>query len=122
MKNSFKTIHECLVKIESFFNNIVFKNFKVHNSLQTLNTESGNLVSCRTEIVDLNTKRNADVSLTISSEVLNMESYRSAQLSDFMKNLNIGNLVPLKCGHNGVYSGNESEMYSLYLLNSKFIT
>jgi hypothetical protein len=68
-----------------------------------------------------NKKYGEDVSISLSNENLNIESYKSVQLSDIIKNLNIGNLIPLKCGHNGGYNEKEIEMYSLYLLNSKFI-
>ena len=60
--------------------------------------------------------------MSMGVDAINVENYRSAQLSDVIKDLNIGSLIPLKCGHNGLLSQEELELYSLYLLNSKFVT
>jgi hypothetical protein len=49
-------------------------------------------------------------------------SYKNAQISNIIKNSNIGNLLILSCGHEGLFSAKELEMYSMYLLNSRFIT
>ncbi len=112
---------ESFGKIESYFNNKLFKNLpgaRELNTFESLNNSSfPHMVTQENDSSDTN----PDVSINISQEVINMDSYRSAQLSDFVNNLNIGVLLPLNCGHNGVYNSSEMEMLGFYLLNSKFI-
>jgi hypothetical protein len=63
-----------------------------------------------------------DNSILISTDAMNFsERYKSAELSDFIENLKIGFLIPLESGHNGSFTKKEIEVYSLYLMNSRFI-
>ena len=126
---TFKTNLNALIdgfsRLESFYNNKIFRNGTPRdaNPLESLNSENGstylnvNTQGSDGEVVE----NNPDVSLNMTTEFISAESYRSAQLSDFIENLNIGVLIPLNCGHNGLYSHSEMEMLSFYLLNSKFI-
>lgn len=111
------------MKLETFYNNIIFKNSKTNNHFQALNNNETSTIVTSDEN---NTSKSANIlssdnNLSLSLDSIKTENYRSAQLSDFNKNLNIGNLIPLNCGHNGSYSQSEIEMYTLYLLNSKFV-
>ena len=40
-------------------------------------------------------------------------SYKNAQISNIIKNSNIGNLLILCCRHEGLFSAKELEMYSM---------
>lgn len=42
-------------------------------------------------------------------------------LSCNMEDLNIGNLIPISCGHNGMFNKEERCIYQIYLKNAKFI-
>jgi hypothetical protein len=56
--------------------------------------------------------------ISINSKI---NSYRNAILSDYVKTLKIGYLMPIDCGHNGSYTQNEFNLYYFYLLNSNLI-
>jgi len=116
---SLKLILESLIKLESFFSQILFKNYKNFSPIEfvTTNSESG-------REKDLNTTNNLmnDNSIIIGTDAVNFsERYKSAELSDFIENLKIGCLIPLESGHNGTFTKKEIEVYSLYLMNSRFI-
>ena len=49
------------------------------------------------------------------------DSQKRAEISEEVLKINRGDLIPLKCGHNGNLSQRELEIYSLHLLNCKFI-
>jgi hypothetical protein len=132
MISSLKTSLQYLIRIESTFNKLVFKNIGLNssvNSFPTLNViPETNRDICFTE-ENPNSDRNtgnynntSEISMSMGADAINVENYRSAQLFEVMKELNVGNLIPLKCGHNGLLTQAEVELYSLYLLNSKFVT
>lgn len=61
-------------------------------------------------------------SISICADSINLsDRYKSADLSDFIKNLNIGHFIPINSGHDGPFSQKEIEIYSLFLMNSRFI-
>ncbi len=91
------------IKIEDYFNSKLFKSFKNQKEKLYETTES-------------NSNDNDGF-----ESVTTAESTLSAQLSDFVTQLNIGELIPLNCGHNGIYNTIEMEIYGFYLLNSNFI-
>lgn len=62
-----------------------------------------------------------DISINMSRDSLSVNSYRNAILSDYIKTLKIGNLIPINCGHNGCFNQAELELYSFYLLNSNLL-
>jgi len=68
-------------------------------------------------------KTEHDISVGVSLDSINVESYRNIELSELYKELPsiAGYLVPLKCGHNGIYSKNEFEIYQNYLIKSNII-
>ena len=83
----------------------------------------------------MNSNIQNDISINISQRIsisdlnqnsindnMSSGSYKNAQISNIIKNSNIGNLLILSCGHEGLFSAKELEMYSMYLLNSRFIT
>ena len=92
------------IKIEDFYNSKLFK--KLNNQKEYTYTKT--------------TVSNGSDTDGLES-VTTAESKLSAELSDFIVKLNIGELIPLSCGHNGVYNMLEMETYSFYLLNSNFI-
>jgi hypothetical protein len=129
MTSSLKTALQYLIRIESAFNRVVFRN---NLNSSSNNSPSLNIIPETTRDIYLTERdltkckegggNNSEMSMSMGTDAMNVETYRSAQLSDTIKELNIGNLIPLKCGHNGLLSQTEIELYSLYLLNSKFIT
>jgi hypothetical protein len=64
----------------------------------------------------------SELNQTSINDNMSSGSYQNAQISNIIKNSNIGNLLILSCGHEGLFSAKELEMYSMYLLNSRFIT
>jgi hypothetical protein len=145
IQSSMQKVLEGFVRIETIFNGVIFKNYKAPQStLHSLNgldnldsnrelsihiedTNRSNTLGINESPEKKNNNQNnqnvtmTDISINQTTEVINFDSYKSAQLSDFTRGLNIGNLIPLQCGHNGSYSSNEIDIYSLFLLNSKFI-
>lgn len=121
--------------MESYFNNTIFKNHRgLNQTVENINNLQGE--SNRDVLTNTDTNNNYDLdspsskkdlvlmdtTLNVTSEVMSMDSYRSAQLSDVFEEMNLGNLIPLSCGHNGMYTHAETDMCSLYYLNSKFIS
>lgn len=112
-----------MIKIESFFNSILFEKISNanYNNDYTLANVPGTSISVNAESPISSDTISGDVSLSFQNSLNSSDSYRNAQLSSFIKNANIGNLLLLNCGHEGLYSAKELEMYSMNLLNSSFI-
>jgi hypothetical protein len=126
LKESLKHLATSFAKIENFFKGKILKNEgQMHNinPIENLNP----INSDHNLIVNTVGSNGSDDGVSSQFENSNTtesglpETYRLGQLSDFILNLNTGNLIPLTCGHNGLYCNSEMEMFSLYLLNSKFI-
>ena len=66
-------------------------------------------------------KNTVDFSVSVSLDSINRESYRTSELSDIYKELNAGHLIPLTCGHNGLYSPSELEALQTHLINSNIL-
>jgi hypothetical protein len=119
LKQHLSVLVESFPKVETYFNYKIFKMSEVSNDvinpIEELNSDSS-----RKNTAELNNDDN-NTSLNITSDIVNVETYRSAVLSDFVNNLKIGDFIPLNCGHNGVFSSSEIEIYSMFLLNSKFV-
>jgi hypothetical protein len=63
-----------------------------------------------------------DISLSSSlSQCINVNNYKTLQLSNLIKNSNVGNMLILNCGYEGKFTQTELEMFSIYLLNSNFL-
>jgi hypothetical protein len=117
LKQHLSVLMECFPKVETYFNNKLFNlgitSNVIMNPIEGFNSDSSRKNSSSPD--DNNT------SLNITNDIINVETYRSSVLSDFVTNLKIGDLIPLNCGHNGSFNRSEMEMYSLFLLNSKFV-
>ena len=115
LSSSLKSLLHALMKIETFFNNLLFdrveeiSNYQTNKSIGHNNSilESGELSNSITNSFNTNEG--------------NTNSYRNLQISDFIKEANLGNLLILNRGHDGIFSSKELEMYSIYLLNSNFL-
>jgi hypothetical protein len=92
---------ESFLKLEEEYKNRIFKNELTESVLESSRIR---------ESVLLETNDN-----------LSPENMKRAELSEEVIKMNRGELIPLKCGHNGSFSFKELELYSLHLLNSKFI-
>lgn len=66
-------------------------------------------------------KNTVDFSVSVSLDSINRESYRPSDLSDLFLTLPSGHLIPLSCGHNGVYSQMEMDAYQTHLIKSNLI-
>ena len=62
-----------------------------------------------------------DFSVSVTLDSVIGESYRNTELSDLYKQNRQGFLVPLRCGHNGIFNQTELNTYKSYLFNSKLI-
>lgn len=87
---------EFLTKIEGTFNKIIFQN-------------------------ETETELYSRKSLDTTSDLNCINESETEDLSNFLKNLTIGNILPLKCGHNGMLSREELDSYRSFLINCKFI-
>lgn len=102
-------------------------NSKNYNNIIVNNKESQNLMytSHNSNSIIINEKKMndsiGDISINMSTETINVNSYRNAILSDYIKTLKIGYLIPVDCGHNGCYNQPELDLYSFYLLNSNLL-
>lgn len=102
-------------------------NNKSYNNLNIINKESQKLMysSLTSSNTSINEKKMnetiGDISFNISTDSINVNSYRNAILSDYIKTLKIGYLIPVDCGHNGTYNQAELDLFSFYLLNSNLL-
>ena len=87
---------EFFAKFELTFNRILFKK----------NSES--------EILE-------QININSTGELNTIIENSNDEITNFMKNLNIGNLIPLKCGHNGMLSREDLDCYRSFLISSKII-
>lgn len=96
-------LRDGLIKFESLYHKIVFY------------SENDGEIFLR--------RNRSDVSISVNTnDSINFESFNSStKLSDFIQSLNVGNLIPLKCGHSGVLDNKELETYQLYLFKAKLI-
>ncbi len=92
---------ESLLKLEEVYKNRIFRN-EISESV-------------------LESSRIRESVLLETNENISPENLKRSELSEDVMKMNRGELIPLKCGHNGSYSFKELELYSLHLLNSKFI-
>lgn len=102
-------------------------NNKSYNNLNITSKESHKLMysSYSSSNSSVNEKKMnetiGDISFNISTDTININSYRNAILSDYIKTLKIGYLIPVDCGHNGTYNQAELDLFSFYLLNSNLL-
>jgi hypothetical protein len=112
LKESVTVILKAFTKIESFYNSIAFINLQNGPKYGSESTR---------QINKLGSEENLEISVSMISDPSESEVYKNSQFSDYINSLNIGHLIPLHCGHNGSFSQSELEMYTLLLLNSKFL-
>jgi hypothetical protein len=87
---------EFLTKIEGTFNKIIFEN-------------------------EADSEVYSQKSLDTTTDLNYINETQTEELSNFLKTLNIGNIIPLKCGHNGMFNREELDSYRSFLINCKFI-
>lgn len=143
LKKSLSFLLDGFIKIEIFYNNFLFKNsdFEMGSKLIDIsdsnkltndrlninNKEVTNLMyssnnSSSTNINDKKLNESiGDISINMSTDNININSYRNAILSDYIKTLKIGYLIPVDCGHNGCFNQAELDLFSFYLLNSNLL-
>jgi hypothetical protein len=56
----------------------------------------------------------------VSLERSNVDTF-DPEISSNIEDLNIGYLIPISCGHNGMFTYDERCIYQNYLKNAKFI-
>jgi hypothetical protein len=112
------------IKIEYNNKNIVsnenFKNLNINNKESQKLMYPSNSNSILINDKKLNDSIN-DTNFNTSTDSININSYKNAILSDYIKTLKIGYLMPVDCGHNGSYNQAELDLYSFYLLNSNLL-
>ncbi len=171
LKDNLRLFVKFLVRIESVYNKIIFKNYdeihtkykldstlnisddnlsnsgNVEGSSLGLDGNTSNITSSKNEsntntnmimILDSNEDEKLDENLESSNKEINSKSmnnnsnfnddiikineiYNNLELSNFIKKNNIGNLVPITCGHNGLLTEKEYEIIRLYMVNAGFI-
>lgn len=125
LSSSLKSLLSAFVKIDAYFNDVIFdkeneneKEFSFDNASDNNNNNNNNLNSNSSND---NTNTN-DISLSSSlSQCINVNNYKTLQLSNLIKNSNVGNMLILNCGYEGKFTQTELEMFSIYLLNSNFL-
>lgn len=60
-------------------------------------------------------------SLDTTADLNLINETHAEDFSNFIKNLTIGNIIPLKCGHNGMFNREELDSYRAFLINAKLI-
>ena len=120
--SSLKSLLTALIKIDSFFSFLLFEKANSEISTDLLNSNIHNDISLN--VSHRNTLSELSNSLNQASlnDNISNGSYKNVQISNIIKNANIGNLLILNCGHEGLFTAKELEMYSMYLLNSRFIS
>lgn len=104
LRSNIKIFAGYMWRIEAFFNSIIFRN---PNLLYHEDVEDD------LDIISSNREIKLDERYTTYTS--------NSMLSDLIENINIGDLLPLECGHNGVYSQIELEYLHHALIRSKLI-
>ena len=123
LSSSLKSLLSAFVKIDAYFNDVIFdkeneneKEFSFDNA-----SDNNSNINSNSNCSNDNTNTN-DISLSSSlSQCINVNNYKTLQLSNLIKNSNVGNMLILNCGYEGKFTQTELEMFSIYLLNSNFL-
>ena len=125
--DAMKFFTDGIMKYEQFYNKIIYQ--KDENSPRNLSPRN---LSPRKDSDDKNVglspRVDPEVSManfgnSIANETINMDMYNlNSKLSKFIEGLNIGNFIPLRCGHMGIFSQEELELYQLLLFQANFIS
>ena len=124
LSSSLKSLLSAFVKIDSYFNDVMFdkENESEREFSFTTNSNGVNGNSNSDNVSNSNDNNTNDISLSSSlSQSINANNYKTLQLSSLIKNSNVGNMLILNCGYEGKFTQTELEMFSIYLLNSNFL-
>ena len=117
LTSSLKTVLECLKKIQNFYE----QNFLTRNNKNMeLNIDDQD----KSIYDDIDKNRNSTaMGLNLTEQSMNQlySQDEKKKIIDLIKEINIGNLFILNCGNNGIFSPEEIQMLSTYLLSSNFI-
>ena len=117
LTSSLKTVLECLKKIQNFYE----QNFLTRNNKNMeLNIDDQD----KSIYDDIDKNRNSTamgLNLTEQSMDQLYSQDEKKKIIDLINEINIGNLFILNCGNNGIFSPEEIQMLSTYLLSSNFI-
>jgi hypothetical protein len=115
--SSLKTVLECLTKIQNFYE----QNFLTRNNKNMeLNIDDQD----KSIYDDIDKNRNSTsmgLSLTEQSMAQLYNEDEKKKIIDLINEINFGNLFILNCGNNGIFSPEEVQMLSMFLINSNFI-
>ena len=122
LSSSLKSLLSAFVKIDAYFNDVIFdKENENEKEFSFDNASDNNNSNINSNCSNDNTNTN-DISLSSSlSQWINVNNYKTLQLSNLIKNSNVGNMLILNCGYEGKFTQTELEMFSIYLLNSNFL-
>ena len=122
LSSSLKSLLSAFVKIDAYFNDVIFdKENENEKEFSFDNASDNNNNNLNSNSSNDNTNTN-DISLSSSlSQCINVNNYKTLQLSNLIKNSNVGNMLILNCGYEGKFTQTELEMFSIYLLNSNFL-
>lgn len=122
LSSSLKSLLSAFVKIDAYFNDVIFdKENENEKEFSFDNASDNNNSNINSNCSNDNTNTN-DISLSSSlSQCINVNNYKTLQLSNLIKNSNVGNMLILNCGYEGKFTQTELEMFSIYLLNSNFL-
>ena len=117
LTSSLKTVLECLTKIQNFYE----QNFLTRNNKNMeLNIDDQD----KSIYDDIDKNRNSTsmgLSLTEQSMAQLYNEDEKKKIIDLINEINFGNLFILNCGNNGIFSPEEVQMLSMFLINSNFI-
>ena len=129
LKDNLKLLVKFLKRIEVVFSKIIFKNYeektKSNKAESLLDVTDDNIEDKSNNVtIVYNDDHRGEVD-DADDEIHKVDSkgdiYHNLELSNFILSNNVGNLVPLSCGHNGVLTENEFDVISYYMFNSGFI-
>ena len=115
-KNIKKMLSESIILYEEFLNSQEIINFKELTLIKDIENLYKYFIQIQTNLkyVGFNTKEGF-VKL-INDDLIDDNDYEQCLIK-----VNIGNYVPLSCGHNGALSSEENELFQNYLNKSSFI-
>lgn len=141
LKDDLMFFGKMLLIIKNYYCKILFKNYEKYinnkdfdllidiNKINDINNYNSNAnvlsqdINFKDNNNNLANKNNNNKLSKISNYLKDniFVSYKEAELSSFIINNNIGDFIPLKCGHNGSYSEEEKELYTCFLINNNVI-
>ena len=119
-KNIKYIFEECMKLFEEFWSSQEIISYKKLPLLKDIEIIYKYFIQIQNNLkyVGLNTK---DGFVKLINEELLDTNDSSSDYEKCLANINIGNLVPLNCGHNGLLSMEENEIFDMYLNKSGFL-